>query len=282
MKILATMLTWNNLEFFKCALTQALDHCDEVIVIEGCHSKKFPQRSTDGTVEYLASIKHPKLKILDIDYKKEGMEGQRYDRVQCKLWNIANESFKLWEPGNWLVRWDDDLFWLDEDFKKVKKILETIEQDRVNFSARYFIYNFRINFLKFTGIRFDRITPGCYYTPIAKLHYKDGKEYKYSIPFPKIVSFHYSCMKKPERMKARWRLSVERGTRRSLVAIAATRFKRWMDIEWNNDNDIIRQEDLLREFVSRRDEKVEFYDGKHPEVLDNHPWRYIKDVRTIT
>ena len=281
MKILATMLTWNNIEFFKRALRQALDFCDEVIVIEGCHSRQFPKRSTDGTVEYLATIKNPKLKILDIDYKRIGLEGRRYDIVQCELWNIANKSFDSWESGNWMVRWDDDCFWFNEDLGKIRRILETTEYDRVNFRERYFTYNFRFNVLNAgVGHRFDRITDGCYYTPIARLHYKDGKEYSNSLPHPKIVMFHYTGVKKAERMKARWILSVERGTRSS-----RDRFERWVDFKWDVDDDIIKNEEFMMYVVgirkSKEKSKVNVYDGKHPEVLGDHPWRYIEDVRTI-
>ena len=278
MKILATMLTWNNIEFFKRALKQALDFCDEVIVIEGCHSRQFPQRSTDGTVEYLDSIEHPKLKILDIDYKKHNLEGKRYDKLQCELWNIANNSFNLWQPGNWIIRWDDDWFWLDEDLMKIRMILEISECDRVNFRERVFSYNFRFNVLRGPGHPFDRITPGCYYTRIARLRYEDGRRYVNNFPHPGIIAFHYGCVKEPERMNARWIQSVERGTRGSRVL-----FKAWMDFKCDKDEDIINNEEFMIYILGGKVGKVDvnIYDGEHPEVLDDHPWRYVEDVRTI-
>lgn len=56
-KIIGYLLTWNNLELFKYSLDQALELCDELLVVEGCHYKKYPKRSNDGTVEYLNKIK---------------------------------------------------------------------------------------------------------------------------------------------------------------------------------------------------------------------------------
>ena len=120
MKVLGAIVTWNNLEFFKLSLRQALDFCDEVIVVEGCHSHQFPRHSTDGTVKYLESFSHPKLRVLNADYAKLGLEGKRYDRVQCHVFNIINSSFSSWQPGNWIIQWDDDIFWFDEDLKKIR------------------------------------------------------------------------------------------------------------------------------------------------------------------
>jgi len=66
MKIIGSMFTWNNLEFFKCALKQALEFCDEVVLSEGCHSHQYPMRSTDGTCEYIETIKnHPKIRFVE-------------------------------------------------------------------------------------------------------------------------------------------------------------------------------------------------------------------------
>ncbi len=68
MKILGVLFTWNNLPFFKRSIEQALNFCDEVILAEGCHFKKYPKISTDGTSAFIQEIKdHPKLKIIDFE-----------------------------------------------------------------------------------------------------------------------------------------------------------------------------------------------------------------------
>jgi len=276
MKILGGMTTWNNFEFFKYSLKQALDFCDEVIVVEGCHSRQYPKHSTDGTVEYLNSLKHSKLKVLDFDYKKYGLEGKRYDLVQCKIWNLINSSFKSWKPGNWLVRWDDDRFWFKKDLEKVRDILKTTKQDRVNFRERFFTYNFRFNLIRGPGHRFDRITEGCFYTPIVNLCYENSTRYQDMPIQSEIIVFHYTSVKKSERMNARWIMSVEKGTESS-----RTRFKKWMNIKWKNDDDFLKYRDTIAFILGGDPSNVNIYNGKHPEVLDSHPWRYIEDIRKI-
>ena len=276
MKILGAIVTWNNIEFLKLSLRQALGFCDEVVVAEGCHSQQFPRRSTDGTVEYLKSISHPKLKVLDIDYKERGLEGRRYDDVQCQVFNIINSSFDSWKPGSWIVQWDDDIFWFEEDLKRIKETLETTKHDRIQFKERRFTYNFRFNSLAKWSLPFDRITDGCYYKPIARLYYKNGVSYKSNIKQIDVTAFHYTSVKIPERMDARWVMSVEKGTGDSV-----SRFEKWMGVKWENDGDFLRYKDTMAFIFSVSPDDVNIYDGKHPEVLDSHPWRYIKDVREV-
>lgn len=274
MKVLGAIVTWNNLEFFKLSLKQALDFCDEVIVVEGCHSRQFPQRSTDGTVEYLNSLKHPKLKILDIDYKKNGLEGQRYDLVQCWIFSAINSSFESWKPGNWIVQWDDDIFWFNEDLKKIRTVLETTSHDRIKFRQHKFTYNFRFGSFMTGGIPFERITDGCYHTPIANLHYKNGILYSANEKQADITTYHYVSVKKPERMNARWIMSIEKGT-----ASSRTRYEKWMGIEWKDDEDFLKHRDTIAFILGGNPDDVHVYSGKHPEILDDHPWRHIEDVR---
>jgi len=276
MKILGAIVTWNNIEFLKPSLNQALEFCDEVVVAEGCHSQQYPRHSTDGTVEYLKSISHPKLKVLDIDNRKLGLEGRRYDDVQCQVFKIINSSFDSWQPGNWIIQWDDDILWFDEELKKLREILETTSQDRVRFRERRFTYNFRFNVVAINGShRIDRITPGCYYKPLVHLYYKTGKEYLNLPPHP-INVFHYTLIKRPERMNARWVMSIEKGTGSS-----KSRYTNWMGIEWKSDEDFLRNKDTVAFILGSASDDVNIYDGKHPKILDAHPWRHIDDVRKM-
>lgn len=276
MKILGAVVTWDNLEFFKLSLQQALDFCDEVIVVEGCHSLQFPRRSTDGTVEYLESISHPKLRVLNIDYTKLGLEDMRYDYIQCQIFNIINSSFASWQPGNWVIQWDDDIFWFNEDFKKIRAILETTDHDRIRFRQRKFTYNFRFNSWANGGIPFDRITEGCYYTPIARLHYKDGTLYSKHEKRIDMTTFHYINVKRPERMNARWMMSIEKGT-----SASKTRFEKWMGIEWKTDEDFLKNKNEIAFILGVKPDDVHVYNGSHPEILDGHPWRHIEDIRKL-
>ncbi len=283
LKILGLILTWNNLSFFKCSLEQALDFCDEVIIAEGCHYKKYAKRSTDGTAEYLEKFKdHPKLKILDFE------QNDRNDIVQLKLRMKAIKISSYFKSGNWVIQWDDDDFFFKKDLSKIRVIMEKTKYDTLVFNERRFIYNFRFNCFKkrakgrmnIGGIQIDRITSGAKFKALIgkkthpRLFYKDGKKYDRIKYLKDIVLFHYAYVKPSLRMKARWEMSIERG-----YPNEKERIKKFISIKWNDKIGILSYKKELEEFMKKK--RFNIYNGQHPKVLDNHPWRYINDVRDV-
>lgn len=269
MKIIGLMLTWNNLEFFRCAVKQALDFCDELILVEGCHSIQYPQRSDDGTVEFAKSlIGHPKLRIVDFT------RGGRYDRTQRAIRYSYPRQSSYYRPGNWVFHWDDDIFFFDDDLRKIRQAMENADRDSLSIDTRHFFYNFRFNIRQNdTGWAF-RIKEGAYLKGVSAHYYKDGRPYDHFQLEDSITAFHYGYVKRPERMRARWALSVEKGTEASV-----NRFEKWMSVSWEKDEDIQKSDDTLANIFAGG--KLNVYNGKHPEVLDEHPWRYINDVRRL-
>jgi len=79
-------------------------------------------------------------------------------------------------------------------------------------------------------------------------------------------------VKKPERIKARWAMSIEKGTKASIG-----RFENWMEMEWDQEKDIIKYRKIIENMQGQGHFNI--YPGPHPEVLDDHPWRHIEDVR---
>lgn len=283
MKILGLILTWNNLPFLKCCLEQALDFCDEVIIAEGCHYKKYPKRSTDGSNEYIEEMEdHPKLKVIDFE------QNNRNDIVQLKLRMKAIKISDYFKPGNWIIQWDDDDFFFKEDLKKLKLIMEKTKYDTLVFNERRFIYNFRFNCFKnrakgrlnIGGIQIDRITSGARYkAKIGKkthprLFYKDGTHYNKIKYLKGIVLFHYAYVKPINRMKARWEMSIERG-----YPNEKKRIETFTSIKWKDEFEIMNYKKEIEEFMKKK--KFNIYNRSHPIVLDSHPWRFINDVRKI-
>jgi len=275
MKILGVILTWNNFEFFKRALKQALSFCDEVIVAEGCHMDGYPKRSTDGTCEYLEKMKGTdKLVIID-DFKFKG----KNNRVQFKIRNTYSRASSLWKPDNWIVQWDDDMFFFDNDLKNLKDIMKTTKHDTIMFRERRFAYNFRFNLLAskndLYGHKFQKIKKGCYYTPNWKLRYKNGKFYSDILNLSDITYFHYPFVKKTDRAKFRWDISIEKGHKKH------KKTKRlWDGFKYKKDKDIFKQEKNFRRIIGGKG-VLNVHVGKHPEVLEDHPFRFIDDVRKI-
>lgn len=268
MKIIGLMCTWNNIEFFRYTFTQALEFCDELILVEGCHSMQYPQHSDDGTVALIQAIGvHPKLKIMDFT------RGGRYDCVQKVIRQSYPRESVFYESGNWIFHWDDDLCFLNEDLPKIKYAMEHSREDALDFNSRYFIYNFRFNCLRYSGIYCYRITDGLRYRALMTALYANGQRYS-TRKIDDITAFHYGCVKKPERQGARWVMSVEKGSKASL-----SRYDKWMGISWEQDNDIFKNEDVIKDLVAG--DTMNIYKGEHPEVLAGHPWRNINDIRKV-
>jgi|26BtaG_2_1085354.scaffolds.fasta_scaffold08577_2 hypothetical protein len=275
MKIIGIMLTWNNFIFFKHSLKQALSFCDEVWVVDGCHSTKYPRRSTDGTYEYLRGeylkgFGHPKLKFVD-----ELWPLDRYDYVQRFLRSTLPRESELWKPGNWVFQLDDDLFFFEKDLAKIRKAMKDCKSPALEFNMRYFIYNFRLNF-------FQKSLDLCYKISndfdekfvmkgVGYPRMRDGSKYQTDFR-SEIIVHHYSYVKTPERMAPRWVMSVEKGTSSSVGRFAA-----WMDVDLNAEFAQL-EKDLSR---IRDGGGLNIYKGKHPEILDGHPWIDIEDVRQL-
>ncbi len=268
MKIIGLLLTWNNLIFFKYSLQQALDFCDEVWVVEGCHSKTYPWRSTDGTYEYLKGYKHPKLKFVDGDR----IDG-RYDEVQCFLRSTIPRKSQYWEPGNWVFQLDDDLFFFDKDLVKIREAMRETKFPALEFNMRYFIYNFKLNFFQKSLDICYRITSDWdekfIMRGVGYPRCRDGSKYETEY-LEDIVVHHFSYVKIPERMAPRWVMSIEKGTTSSVG-----RFSAWMDVDLKAGFSQL-EKDLDR---IRPGGGLNLYEGKHPEVLGGHPWKEIGDMR---
>lgn len=266
-KVIGLMLTWNNLEFFKCALGQALGFCDELILVEGCHSMKYPKHSTDGTCEYIETIKKsPKLVIRDFE------RGDRYDIIQLRIRQNFPKRSVLYRPGNWIIQWDDDFFFFDRDLIQLRTAMETAKQDSLDTQMRHFIYNFKFN-SSWSCVHCYRIVDGLQLTGISTPRYPSGKPLRKE-KLEGVEVFHYSSVKKPERLRARTVMSVEKGN-----AKAKTGYERFMSVTWDEDEDIFKSKATVESLRGGRG--LNIYNREHPEAISDHPWRYIKDVREV-
>lgn len=279
-KIVCVFLTWNNLEFFKFSIQQALEFCDEVLLVEGSHFKKYPKRSTDGTVEYIKEIiGHPKLRVFHFNF-----EG-RNDVVQLKIRVSILKYAKYATPGNWIIQWDDDNFFFEDDLIRLKKLIKTTKYDTIVFKERRFIYNFR--FSTFTnkkgllhrgGGQIDRIREGTYfkgrlnYQTHPRLYYKNGLKYNNILYMDDLITFHYPYVRTPERVKARWEISVEKG-----IIKNKNNYNKFMSVKWKEDNDVFKFKHIIEELM--QENCFNIYNKNHPKILEHHLWRYVNDAR---
>jgi len=268
MKVIGLMVTWNNIEFFRYSVKQALNFCDELILVEGCHSMKYPKHSTDGTCEYIETIKEtPKLVIRDFD------RGGTYDKVQNRIRRDFPKESALYETRNWIIQWDDDKFFFDRDLIKLRTAMETAKQDSLVWRVRHFLYNFKFNKLS-SYVNCYKIVDGLRIVGINTPCYSTGKPLRKEM-LEGVEVFHYNAVKKPERFRARMVMSVEKGTVASKIG-----YEQFMSVTWDKDEDIFKSKAIIESIGAGRKD-LNIYNGEHPEAVRDHPWRYIKDVRKL-
>lgn len=268
MKVIGVMPTWNNIEFLRCSVKHALSFCDELILVEGCHSQNYPKRSTDGTCEYIEIIKGlPKLVVRDFDFSG------KYIMVQLRIRQDFPKESILYKPGNWIIHWDDDFFFFNRDLVRLREAMETTKQDSLIIRMRQFIYNFKFNSFLSQFLLCYRIIDGLRMTGISTPRYPNGKRLQKE-RLEGVDLFHYNYVKKPERFRARMVMSVEKGTKASVK-----RYEQFMSVRWDKDEDIFKSRAVVESI--RPGEGLNIYNGKHPEAVSGHPWRYIKDVREV-
>ncbi len=262
-KIGGIISVYQEADYLPYALEQAREFCDYIIIAEGCHSDNHPTRSTDGTIEFLE--RQPE----EVIYA-ENVEGWRYDFFQMGIWSMLTD--RVVEEGcDWFRYWDVDMFWLNDDLKEIKKKIETTNKDCLIFPERRFIYNWRMNTKSITG-RFYRTTPGMYLTTISNVHKANGDPYLLDVDMVNAECFHFTGAKKLDRMKFRFDISKEKGT-----PDIDRLWEEYKNFEWANCDDAESRIPLLEELSGGTD--FNFYHGELPEVLRNHPYSRMEDIR---
>jgi len=179
------------------------------------------------------------------------------------------------------------IIFFDEDLEKLKNILKTTTYDTLVFRERRFIYNFRFNThtnergsLYRGGGQIDRITKktcfkGFLTKVIPRLYYGKTRKYDNILYLDDIITFHYPYVKLPGRIKARWEMSVEKGFVQSRKL-----YEKFMSVKWQHDVDMNNHKDII-EYINGQP-CFNIYNGKHPKILDSHPWRFISDIRDFS
>jgi hypothetical protein len=277
MKILGICCTWNNAEFFLRSATTAAEFCDELVISEGCHSGRYDQRSTDETVRYAEHLTGAYPNIYPApEFAREG----RYDHVQGYVRNEILQASRLYKPGNWVFHADDDVFLFEDKIPMIKNVLETTTADIVYLCGRRFLFNFRIHVIEH-AVRFDRITPGCFIKPPGHMCYASGQKYKdggktgnLNVDF---LYHHYVYVKTPERARARWAMSFEKGCQPSVDYL----YDKFMAVDISTDEAVKENGSWIREIAGYQNGPF-LYDGRHPEAVEGHPWRHIDDCRVLS
>lgn len=238
--------------------------CDELLICEGsqCVSfPEFPERSDDGTLDIISdkTRQYPgKIKIVNTIRKYEN-----YRDNQCANFNAALNHCKI---GDYFIQLDADEFLLDSCIPWVNDLMAQEAFDVLWLKEYHFAYSFKWSMIlngDIIGPVIYRKTPGFGFRP-THMGINVGKRV---IKSDEIVMFHYTWLKSKVRIGMRFKTS---GRRKGMV--------KFFNESWNN---IKLGDGKTHNCWSGRTLTLKRYDGEHPFILDNHPWRHIEDVRKL-
>lgn len=303
MKIYGVFFTYNQMNFLPYIIRMsnyALDvgALDKVIIMEGAHSTNYPLRSPDGSGEYLEkAIGNDKRYVL---LKSDAFRGKyHFKDVQAVILNHMISHIPI-DDNTWMFYYHDDEFFFNQFFKDMKSICSSAQDkgyDMVMTKQMAFAYNFQLYWKKRTAYMLCKLYKDTKWVPLTSVAYGSGLRYFDKKNYAKVkydeddlhITFHFSHVKKPNRQTMRINNGIEIGG-------GVDRITRWY-------NEIFLKADLdnLEETYKKNEkiwggygfykdacgfgpetfQKLSTYEGLYPEILKDHPYQKIKDVRLV-
>lgn len=257
---LAFIQAYNEADWIAAAIDQAMIMCDRLVIAEGAQWVKrpdIPERSDDGTLDIIADKRleyRGCIRVINTVRKY-----QDYRKNQCANFNLALTHCQL---GDYFIPFDCDEFFLDNWMKQIQELMkygvDVIRARALNFAFGFdWLIDFgasRERFVVFRKVKGLRFKPS--HRPFG-CGTNEGK-------IPGIGFHHYAWLKRWERLLIR----IENGRRPHMTE--------WLKKNWEK---IVLEEGTIYEHGTDRFGLKRFH-GDHPELLENHPWRYIEDIRS--
>jgi len=244
MKIIAQINTLNSAEYLWYVLKSIYEHVDRIVIIDGAFSPKIkPSQSDDDTLNIVKNYEDYAKKIIFVQNKGFSQTEQR------------NIIFKYTEGFDWLFLVDDDEVYKDIDLLRMRKFLEN-ETTSFQITGYNFVNDF-YHYYETQNMRLWPIYDGMYYAGPNTIKHKNEKICKLltnKTTVPGIIRYHYSYVRSIERVRLKIR-QVES-------------YQNIKKFPWQVNG----------EFVKRDNITFKKFDGNHPILMHDHPYKDIKWV----
>lgn len=251
---------YNDANWIGYAIDQAMRLCDELLIVEGSRFMCFddlPARSDDETMDIMSdkTKEYPGR----IEIWLDGCDAGSHRKNQCANHQAALNQCNV---GDYLIPFDTDEFYMDSFIDTMNEAMREGELDRMDWTGLQFAFGFKWYFDRQVKRAFLKKIPGAYFTPLH-VPRSFGPN---CVTVESIGCLHYCWVKTRKRMLRRARIGIYDGMR-----------------EWfaSNYDKIELSEDAKIHYVKNQIFTLREYEGPHPSVLDNHPWRHIEDIRSI-
>lgn len=275
-KIVGLLTAWGAEKWIKPAIEQALEYCDEVMVVVtafGFPFKKFKDNTYDICKEYHG------IKLLDYEPK------QRFvNRITAEVHNYMLEKSELFLPGNWVWILDVDEYYPESGYKRIKSIIKSGEYDRIIAESKFFMINMQhyLNEIGHQLIKVDNVNERF----IPTNNWAKRPRSIYIIP-REIGMFHYSMLMNTNIHRIKWGIEYSRTSQSNKVT--------WLDkiypkydlenedywVEKNFELSGIRSPWFNEGYKPDENGRLFKYDGMHPKFIEKTGFTKIKDFRKL-
>jgi len=262
---LGFIMAFNEVNWIEFAIEQAMKICDRIIISEGSQFTSFtdiPERSNDGTLDMITKKQREYPQVITVI--PSSRVSAEYRKNQCENFNRA---LRECNPGDYFIPLDVDEFYSDNFLNTINEITKVGHIDHLLGQGHLYGFSFKY-----------RLVFGNNAVWKKDILFKVNNSFKF-IPTHKPTGqgknklvntsdslFHYTWLKPTDRMRIRMQTS---NFHPGMLE--------WFDTNWENiklEENIKQKSHLGTMFTLKK------YDGEHPSVLNNHPWRHTEDIRT--
>lgn len=248
MKKVAFMIVYNDADYVDYAIQSVIDWVDEMIVIEGAFQITIatgkPPRSNDGTLEILERWKtHPKITVVHANEKEHKNQ-----------YNIGYQ-WAIERKADWAVLVDSDEVWtkpikdlMDVALKRELSDCRNVKEFRVR--EYCFINDFK-HWYEGLYPRVFRVEPEAFFVYDNEVEFKNGRGNHLVLCIGEKNIYHYGYV----RNNKRWQMK--------------------QDYMFEKDGNPSIKKDYKLEgnaYVIPQDLPIYKFTGKHPELMQKHPF----------
>jgi hypothetical protein len=269
-KIIGILMAWGVRDWIRPALDQALEYCDEVLVIVTPFGPTL-RRYEDETCDICKKYKG--IKLLDYEVQTTNTK-----HAVCEIANHMLKNSDLFMPGNWVWILDADEFHLDSTYREIRSAIEDGGYDWITIESRLFYINMQ-HYLNEVGERLFKIMDmNDKFGPTLSWQRKPRRPY---VIKRESGMFHYSMLTNTRRHSAKWRARGDLDRAEWLDKIYV--YYDLRDEErWTNENMKlcgIKSPWFNLGAIANKEGKLFKYEGRHPKFIERAGLPRIKDFR---
>lgn len=249
---------YNEKDWCGYTIDQAMKICDKLLIVEGSRFLGFydlPARSDDGTLDIISDKmrEYPNRIELWLD----GCDKGNFRKNTIANLHVALERCKT---GDYFILCDSDEFYFDSFIDEINEAMREDKLDYMNWSGLQFAFGFKWVFGKQVKRAFLKKVPGAHFIPTCQ----PVGFGSHCVTIKRISCLHYCWVKTRDRMLKRARIGIYKG------------IVEWFELNYDRIELI---EGAKITYVNGDVLTLNKYEGPHPSILDDHPWRNVEDVR---